>query len=140
MGLPKIKEIIKRAPEGRTSLDVCHLVIGHGIEGDRAPKDGRRQVAFSGENPGRDGGLCGSRYGANLVVEGMDFGSLHENMLLAIGETVLRITQLGKECFPNCPLVVEGQNPCYLQEHCGFLAVEQGGAIRLGDGVFEKVL
>ena len=38
----------------------------------------------------------------NLVVEGIDFRSLPVGMMIYIGDVVLRMTQIGKECHSHC--------------------------------------
>ena len=134
--VPVLKEIHIKTEDGRIPASQCRLIKGRGIAEDTKAAGGERQVAFSDVDAGRDGGLCGARYQANLVIEGLDFSALQVGTHLRVGEAVLLIRILGKRCFPECPLVQEGRTPCYLNAHCGFLSVEEEGTCHVGDEVF----
>ena len=41
-------------------------------------------------------------FGENLVAEGFDFGTLPVGSRFAVGEAVLEMTQVGKECHSDC--------------------------------------
>ena len=43
-------------------------------------------------------------FGENLVVDGFDFRTLPVGTLLAVGDVLLQMTQIGKECHNHCAI------------------------------------
>ena len=125
---------INQEDKSRLPAENCFLLRNHGIRGDTMAGPGDRQVSMALVNAARDGGLCGPRYGANLSVDGLDFSALSPGDLLLIGSAGLRVSQVGKRCFPECPIVAKG-GVCFLKTHCAFLTVEQEGKIHKGDAI-----
>ena len=104
-----------RIPEGAFTED-------YGIEGDAHAGKWHRQVSLlSAEKiqEFRDKGVQVEygAFGENLVVEGCDLRSLPVGTRFAIGEVLLEMTQIGKEC----------------HDHCAIYNVTHGGKVREGD-------
>jgi MOSC domain-containing protein YiiM len=125
---------INQKDKSRLPAESCSLLQNHGIQGDAMAGPGERQISMALRDATRDGGLCGPRYGANLVVEGLCFQALSQGDLLWIGTAALKVSQVGKRCFPECP-IAGGGGVCFLKTHCAFLTVEQDGEIRRGDAI-----
>ena len=66
-------------------------------------------------------------FGENLVVEGFDFRTLPVTSRFAIGDVVLEMTQIGKECHNDCVIKQPREGV--------FARVIAGGEIRVGDEV-----
>lgn len=73
-------------------------------------------------------------FGENLVVEGIDFRSLPVGMMIYIGDVVLRMTQIGKECHSHCA-IYKRMGECIMPREGVFAEVLQEGIIRPGDPV-----
>ncbi|MDL2235327.1 hypothetical protein LJC07_04135 [Christensenellaceae bacterium OttesenSCG-928-L17] len=79
-------------------------------------------------------GLCMRRFSANIIIDGLENGALNSGDTLKMGDVEIRITQVGKNCFPNeCSLPHTGVR-CPLQS-CLYGSVETDGVLRLGDTV-----
>ena len=71
-------------------------------------------------------------FGENLVVEGCDLRSLPVGTRFAIGEVLLEMTQIGKECHDHCAIYnVTGD--CIMPREGVFAKVLHGGKVREGD-------
>jgi len=71
-------------------------------------------------------------FGENLVVEGIDFRSLPVGTLLKCGESVLEITQIGKECHTHCQ-IYRKMGDCIMPREGVFARVIKDGFISTGD-------
>lgn len=119
-----------RIPEGTFTED-------YGIEGDAHAGKWHRQVSLlSAEKiqEFRDKGVQVEygAFGENLVVEGCDLRSLPVGTHFAIGEVLLEMTQIGKECHDHCAIYnVTGD--CIMPREGVFAKVLHGGKVREGD-------
>ncbi len=133
----KILDIKIKDNEGRLiRLKEAQLVKGHGIQGDRKAGPGDKQLSIltletrEAIEQLRDQGLCIPRFYANLTLEGLDPSTLKLGQELRLGRSLLKISQLGKECFPECSLVKEGKE-CDLARRAIFARVIKSGKIIL---------
>ena len=69
------------------------------------------------EDISKTGGLCTGRFHADIVTCGVDYAELREGDIIEAGGRRVRITRVGKPCFPECP--VENK-PCVLQRSVAF--------------------
>ncbi len=74
-------------------------------------------------------------FAENITSEGIDLVSLPVGTRLRIGgETILEITQIGKECHIRCAIYRQvGQ--CVMPEEGVFARVIQGGVVKAGDTI-----
>lgn len=113
--------------------------IGHGIEGDAHAGDWHRQIsllATESVEPMRQKlpDIPIGAFAENILTEGIELKSLPIGARLAVGETVLEVTQIGKECHTGCAIrTLVGD--CVMPREGIFARVVTGGTIRPGDAV-----
>ena len=73
-------------------------------------------------------------FGENLVVEGFDLATLPVPSFFAIGDAVLEMTQIGKECHNDC-VIKQKTGECIMPREGVFARVLEGGEIHVGDEV-----
>jgi MOSC domain-containing protein YiiM len=110
-----------------------------GIEGDRHGGKDLRQVSFFGIESIQKleqlhlSGLCTKRFNENVITENIELYKLPVGSLLKIGDTVQKITQVGKKCF-GCE-ITDSQHICPLASEVVFTAVIKGGTVKIGDTI-----
>lgn len=120
-------------------MDSAVLVEDWGIEGDAHAGKWHRQVsmlsfekieAFRAKGAEVDFGA----FGENLVVEGFDLHSIPVGTKFQIGEVVLELTQIGKECHSHCA-IFKAVGDCIMPREGVFTKVLKGGVIHIGDEI-----
>ena len=110
------------------------FIEDHGIEGDAHAGKWHRQVSLLSAEKIEEFREKGVQveygaFGENLVVEGCDLRSLPVGTRFAIGEVLLEMTQIGKECHDHCAIYnVTGD--CIMPR--------EGAVITLSDRAFRK--
>ena len=73
-------------------------------------------------------------FGENLVVEGFDLATLPVPSFFAIGDAVLEMTQIGKECHSDCA-IKQAVGRCVMPTEVIFAVVVREGVVRPGDEI-----
>lgn len=73
-------------------------------------------------------------FGENLVVEGFDLATLPAPSFFAIGDAVLEMTQIGKECHSDCA-IKQAVGRCVMPTEGIFAVVVREGVVRPGDEI-----
>lgn len=73
-------------------------------------------------------------FGENLVVEGFDLTALPVGTRFQVGEALLELTQIGKECHSHCA-IYQQVGDCIMPRKGVFTQVLCGGPIRVGDEI-----
>jgi len=73
-------------------------------------------------------------FGENLVVEGFDLATLPVPSFFAIGDAVLEMTQIGKECHSDCA-IKKAVGKCVMPTEGIFAVVVKEGVVRPGDEI-----
>lgn len=112
---------------------------GWGIEGDAHGGNWHRQISLLSyekiEVFRRKGAKVDSgAFGENLIVRGIDFSSLPVGTCFRIGEVLLELTQIGKECHSHCQ-IYEKMGECIMPREGVFARVIAGGQIHVGEEV-----
>ena len=116
------------------------LLVEHGIEGDaHAGTSGHRQVSLlaveSADKMRAKGVKVGhGDFAENLTVEGINLLSLHIGDRLRVGEALLEISQIGKECHDRCA-IYQQIGDCVMPREGLFGRVIRGGRVAAGDVV-----
>ena len=113
-----------------------------GIEGDAHAGKWHRQVSLLGlgqieEFRARGANVEFGAFGENLVVEGYHFRTLPVGTIFQIGDVVLEMTQIGKECHSHCE-IYKVMGDCIMPREGVFARVLHGGTIKKGDEIFIK--
>ena len=73
-------------------------------------------------------------FGENLIVEGFDLRTLPVGTRFRIGESLLEMSQIGKECHSHCA-IYQAMGDCIMPREGVFAVVKESGTIHLGDPV-----
>ena len=116
-----------------------HLKLRHGIVGDAHAGDWRRQISLLAEEsvdkmrsllPELQPGA----FAENINTRGLDLKSLPIGTRLRLGETVVEVTQIGKECHNDCA-IKKATGKCVMPTEGVFAVVVEEGIVRKGDSI-----
>ena len=107
------------------------------IEGDAHAGKWHRQVsllAFEKIDDFRNkgGNVDFGAFGENLVVDGIELHKLPVGQQLQVGEVLLEVTQIGKECHDKCAIYYQ-VGECIMPKNGIFTRVLKGGKVKVGD-------
>lgn len=119
------------------SIPEAHFLKDFGIEGDAHGGKWHRQVSLLSYDKikafnQKGANVTDGAFGENLVVEGLDFVNLPVGTKFYAGTTVLRMTQIGKECHSHCA-IYQRMGECIMPREGVFAEVLQEGDIHEGD-------
>lgn len=78
--------------------------------------------------------LVPGSFAENLTTEGFDLSKLNIGDRLKVGETLLEVSQIGKECHTRCE-VFRQSGECIMPQKGIFTRVIKGGKVKTGDAV-----
>ena len=115
------------------------LTVGLGLEGDAHYGFMHRQVSLISMEDIRImmaklPNLQPGSFAENLTTEGFDLGRLHIGDRLKVGETLLEVSQIGKECHSHCE-VFKQTGECIMPKKGIFTKVITGGSVKVGDTI-----
>jgi MOSC domain-containing protein YiiM len=115
------------------------LVVGSGFDGDAHAGDWHRQVSLLAEESiakmqakGLD--VDAGDFAENITTRGIDLVSLPVGTRVRIGETLLEVTQIGKECHTKCAIYYQAGD-CVMPKEGIFAIVLEGGSVAVGDDI-----
>jgi MOSC domain-containing protein YiiM len=73
-------------------------------------------------------------FGENLLVRGLDLRDLPVGTKLGLGQAILEVTQIGKECHSHCQ-IFKRVGDCIMPREGIFAKVLAGGEVKAGDSV-----
>jgi len=73
-------------------------------------------------------------FAENLTVEGIDLEASKVGLRLKVGEVLLEVTQIGKECHAKCA-IYKTTGDCIMPKKGIFCRVLEGGRVSVGDKV-----
>jgi len=128
-----------RKGEKKTPVPSVTLVEEHGARNDAHAGPGHRQVSLlSSESIGkmRAKGLSvgPGDFAENITVEGFDLLEARVGDRIRVGEAVLEISQIGKECHNRCAIYLQAGD-CVMPREGVFARVVRGGRVAPGDAV-----
>ena len=125
--------ISKVTGEKKTPVSTATLREKHGIVGDAHAKDWHRQISLLADediDSMRESGvtLHSGDFAENITTRGVDLAALPVGTRLAIGEAILEVTQIGKECHRGCA-IRQQVGDCVMPRRGIFARVIRGGEI-----------
>ena len=123
----------------KTPVDSVDLKENHGVAGDAHAGEWHRQVSLlaieSIEKMQRLGlAVDAGDFAENVTTRGIDLPSLRPGTRLALGEAVIEVTQIGKECHDRCA-IYKMAGDCVMPREGIFAQVIRGGTVRAGDAL-----
>lgn len=125
--------------ERKKPVESVELRESHGIVGDAHAGDWHRQVSLLAQESidkmralGLD--VSAGDFAENITTSGIDLVSLPIGSRLQIGETLLEVTQIGKECHTRCAIFYQAGD-CVMPKEGIFVKVLQGGTVGQGAAI-----
>lgn len=123
----------------KTETDHAELKENYGILGDAHAGNWHRQVSLLSlekieEFRQKGAHVAFGAFGENLVTEGFHLSQMSVGTCFQIGEAVLKLTQIGKECHSHCE-IYKVMGDCIMPREGVFARVLKGGVIRPGDEI-----
>lgn len=118
------------------------LVFGHGIAGDAHAGNWHRQVSLLADESvdkmrAMGWELSPGAFAENILTRGIELKTLPVGTVIEIGETLLCVTQIGKECHSDCA-IKKTTGKCVMPSEGIFAVVLKGGKISPGAEVTIK--
>ena len=120
-------------------VECIELRQQHGIVGDAHAGNWHRQVSLLADES-VDKMRCPSfqipigAFAENILTEGIELVTLPVGTKLRVGETLLEITQIGKECHADCA-IRQQIGDCVMPREGVFAVVLEEGTVRKGDEI-----
>lgn len=126
--------ISEKRGTAKQSIPRARLIENFGVEGDAHGGNWHRQVSLLPLEQAEAFRVEPGAFGENLLVTGFDLKSLPIGSRLRCGDTLLEITQIGKECHSHCDIYKQ-TGKCIMPREGIFAVVKQGGMIQVGDEI-----
>ncbi|MDR3588589.1 MAG: MOSC domain-containing protein [Negativicutes bacterium] len=125
--------------ERKHNVKSARLIVGQGLEGDAHAGFGHRQVSLLAQesidkmramgldvNPGD--------FAENITTVNLVLTELPVGTRLKIGDNLLEVSQIGKECHQRCAIYYQAGD-CVMPKEGIFAVVLSGGTVKVGDRV-----
>ncbi|MDR1395172.1 MAG: MOSC domain-containing protein [Deltaproteobacteria bacterium] len=127
----------------KTSVTKGRLIVNHGLENDAHAGPWHRQVSLLSvqkvaEFEARGAKVEDGAFGENILVDGLDLRTLPVGTRLTVGEALLEVTQIGKECHSRCQIFHQ-VGDCIMPREGIFARVLAGGEIQCGDRIMAEL-
>ena len=126
----------------KTAVNPGVMIENFGFEGDAHAGKWHRQISLLAKESiekaknGPTGGLCHGIFAENITTEGIELYTLPVGTRLSVGECIIEISQIGKECHEGCAISkLVGQ--CVMPREGVFAVVIKGGKVFEGDIIEE---
>ncbi len=129
--------ISEKKGTGKHEINEAKLIKDFGIENDAHAGNWHRQISLLGfekidDFRSRGANVDFGAFGENLVIEGIELEKLPIGQQIKIGETLLEVTQIGKECHTRCAIFYQ-VGDCIMPRNGIFAKVIEEGTIRVGE-------
>lgn len=121
----------------KNEVPYIDVIIDHGIIGDAHAGNWHRQISLLAQESvnkmlslGLD--LSAGDFAENIVTEGIILKSLPIGSKVSVGEAILEVTQIGKECHNDCE-IKRLTGKCVMPTEGIFAKVIKEGRIQKGD-------
>ena len=128
--------ISKEKGQRKTPVAEVELKENHGIFGDAHAGEWHRQVSLLATESiakmralGLD--VDSGDFAENITTRGIDLVALPIGTRLAVGDAVIEVTQIGKECHNRCAIFYQAGD-CVMPKEGIFAKVLKGGTVAAG--------
>lgn len=124
----------------KKQVEKGYFAVDHGLQGDAHAGDWHRQVSLLGiesYEKVKAMGLTNLAFGSfaeNITTEGIILHELPVGTRLAVGEAVMEVTQIGKECHTGCA-IKRTTGDCVMPREGIFAKVITPGWVKPGDEI-----
>jgi MOSC domain-containing protein YiiM len=124
----------------KKDIEKGYFEVNHGLVGDAHAGNGHRQVSLLAQETIDKmrkleiKGFCTNKFVENLTTEGIDIYKLPVGTKMEIGEALLEVTQVGKECHKGCE-IRKLVGDCVMPREGIFVKVINAGWIKKGDEI-----
>ena len=123
----------------KKAVPEIRLRLRHGIEGDAHAGDWHRQISLLAEESADKmrallPDLQPGAFAENINTRGIDLKRLPVGTRLRLGETVVEVTQIGKQCHSDCE-IKKVTGTCVMPTEGIFAVVVREGRVRKGDPI-----
>ena len=124
----------------KTKINPGVLIEDFGFEGDAHAGKWHRQVSLLAKESIEKSkglptdGLCHGVFAENITTEGIELYTIPVGTLLKVGECVIEISQIGKECHEGCA-IQKLVGKCVMLREGIFARVIKGGKVFEGDEI-----
>ncbi|ABQ26597.1 MOSC domain-containing protein [Geotalea uraniireducens] len=138
---PKVVAVSISEKKGERKTPVAEVLLreNHGIVGDGHAGEWHRQISLLAmesigkmQKMGLDVGA--GDFAENITTQGIELPALPIGSRLAIGEVLLEISQIGKECHTRCAIYYQAGD-CVMPKEGIFAKVVRGGVVRPQDEI-----
>lgn len=140
-GTIKAISVSDRKGMRKTNVDQVEIKHDHGIVKDAHAGDWHRQISLLAQESidkmvamGLD--VVAGNFAENITTEGVDLLALPVGTRVRMGETVVEISQIGKECHARCAIYYQAGD-CVMPKEGIFAIVLKGGTLCVGDIIEE---
>ena len=131
--------ISERKGTQKHEVPEIQLKIDHGIVGDAHAGNWHRQVSLLGQESVEKmkavfPDIPVGAFAENILTEGLTLYTLPVGTRLQVGEVLLEVTQIGKECHAHCA-IRQQVGDCVMPREGIFAIVLEEGTIRSGDAI-----
>ncbi len=144
--MAKVVSVNTSAKKGtaKNPVEEVELKKNHGLVGDAHAGSGIRQVSLLAVESYEKLKSLGYKkicldqgtFGENITTEGITLNELPLGTVLRIGEVILEVSKIGKECHSPCE-IQKKIGICVLPLEGIFAVVKEGGKIHPGDIILE---
>ena len=123
----------------KKAVPEIRLRLRHGIQGDAHAGDWHRQISLLAEESADKmrallPDLQPGAFAENINTRGVDLKRLPVGTRLRLGETVVEVTQIGKQCHSGCE-IKKVTGACVMPTEGIFAVVVREGRVRKGDPI-----
>ncbi|QHA01319.1 MOSC domain-containing protein [Dehalobacter restrictus] len=141
--MPKVIAVNISETKGvpKQEIEKGYFKVDHGLVGDAHAANWHRQVSLLGTESVdklKQAGLTSldnGRFAENLTTEGIILYELPIGTKLKIGETLMEVTQIGKQCHNSGCAIKRLAGDCVMPREGIFTKVLSPGWIKPGDGI-----
>lgn len=132
--------ISEKKGEIKIPIEKGYFKVNHGLEGDAHSGNWHRQVSLLAQesidkmNALGIMNLDSGKFAENITTEGLVLHELPIGTKLKIGETLMEVTQIGKECHKGCAIRSQ-VGDCIMPREGIFAKVLEGGFVKAGDEI-----